>query len=224
MWIITRIGSDIAMIRCFTIVAVFFVSSPAGAERLNIAPFGAGDVSAFEEKVFSGKTVYNAARIDGEGGIRAVSEKSASGLFRKIEIDLEKTPWLNWYWRVENTLPGLDERTKEGDDYPARIYVVFSGGLIFWKTRALNYVWSGSQPAGAVWPNAFTSNAYMTAVESGNAKTGKWIREKRNVREDFKRIFGKDVKKADAVAVMTDTDNGGGKAVAYYGDIWFSSE
>ncbi len=212
------------MNRYLIIVAFLLISTIAHADRVEIANFEIGDLSGFKEKVFSGKTKYESAEVGGQGAFRALSEKGASGLFKKVTVDLEKTPWLNWSWRVENILPGLDERTKEGDDYPARVYVVFSGGLLFWKTRALNYVWSSSQPVGTVWPNAFTSNAIMTAVESGDEKLGRWVREKRNVREDFKRLFGGDIKKADAVAIMTDTDNGGGKAVAYYGNIYFSSE
>ncbi len=64
----------------------------------------------------------------------------------------------------------------------------------------------------------------MIAVDSGNNNVGKWINHKRNVREDFKKYFGRDIKTADAVAVMTDTDNAGNSALSYYGAIYFSSE
>ncbi len=69
---------------------------------------------------------------------------SASGLFKKIHIDLNKTPYFNWSWKIDRSLKGLNERSKEGDDYAARICVVKKHALFFWKTRALNYVWSSN--------------------------------------------------------------------------------
>ena len=96
--------------------------------------------------------------------------------------------------------------------------------MFFWKTRALNYVWSNNQAVGSAWPNAFTSNAYMVAVQTGTANLGQWREQKRHVRDDFKRYFGSDIITIDAVAIMTDADNSGREATAYYGDIYFSSE
>ena len=127
-------------------------------------------------------------------------------------------------WKIENTFENINERTKEGDDYPARLYVVFSGGLFFWQTKALNYVWSSNEEVGVSWPNAYSSNAVMIAVQSGVEKVGKWVKQKRNIREDFRRYFGRDVKEVHAVAIMTDTDDTNGNMLAYYGNIYFTSE
>jgi hypothetical protein len=102
--------------------------------------------------------------------------------------------------------------------------VVFSGGLFFWRTRAINYVWSSNQPEGASWPNAFTGNARMIAVESGPQRLGQWVSEQRNVAEDYRRLFGGEPGSVDAVAIMTDTDNSGQQASAWYGDIWFAAD
>lgn len=176
----------------------------------------------WDEKVFSGRTVYTA--LPGQGLLLAESDAAASGLFREQRIDLLATPWLNWSWKVENVLQGVDERHKSGDDYPARIYVVVKGGLAFWKTRALSYVWASREPAGSTWPNAFTANAVMIAVQSGPGLAGELVRERRNVREDWRRAFGQDIEALDAVAIMTDTDNSGQKARAWYGQPWFSSD
>ena len=69
-------------------------------------------------------------------------------MFKKKRIDLHQTPYLNWRWRVDKPLHALDEKTKSGDDYGARIYVVIDGGLFFWNTKAINYVWASASPAG----------------------------------------------------------------------------
>lgn len=139
-------------------------------------------------------------------------------------MDIEKTPILNWTWRVEGTLGAIDERTRAGDDYAARLYVVRSHPVFFWMTRAVNYVWSNLRPRGEAWPNAHSDAVRMVAVRSGDSEADQWVTERRNVRADFLKLFGKDVRYIDAVAVMTDTDDAGGAAVAYYGDIRFTSE
>lgn len=196
----------------------------ADGEHIDVARFSRGDLSGWRPKAFSGETRYALKTQNGRTALRADSDAAASGLYREVSVDLGKTPILNWTWRIDNILAGADERTRAGDDYPARVYVVFSGGLMFWRTRAINYVWSNNQPAGSSWHNAFTGNARMIAVESGPDRVGRWVEERRNVHVDYRRLFGEEPGRVDAVAIMTDTDNTGTKAAAWYGDIWFSAE
>lgn len=196
----------------------------AVAERVDIARFSQGDLGGWRPKIFSGETRYALQNAGGSTALHAVSSASASGLYREIRVELGRTPVLNWSWKVDHALAGADERSRAGDDYPARIYVVFSGGLAFWRTRAINYVWSSSQPLGSHWPNAYTGNARMIAVESGEARAGSWLMERRDVLADYRQLFGEEPGRVDAVAIMTDTDNTGAAASAWYGDIWFSAE
>ena len=195
----------------------------ASAENKKLLVLNPESLSHWEEKEFSGHTIYEQVKELGRTVIKAHSQDSASGLFREIRIDLNKTPYINWRWKVQNTLSGPDESTKAGDDYPARVYVVVSGGVWFWKTKALNYVWSSQKPVDTTWPNAFTANAVMLAVESGNTKLNTWSKVRRNVLQDLKTYLKLvDADHIDAVAIMTDTDNTGSKATAYYGEIYFS--
>ncbi|MDT8318601.1 MAG: DUF3047 domain-containing protein [bacterium] len=212
--------------KLYLLIAVILLLFPwtGSSETLLVAEFESGDLSGWEVKEFKGKTDYSVAYVEARKVLHAKSSASASAMLKRIEVDLEKTPWLNWTWRIDDTLGPLNELSKEGDDYPARVYVVISGGLFFWKTRALNYVWSNNQPVGNSWPNAYTSNAVMLALQSGRKNRGKWIFEKRNVRDDLRKLLGEDYGRIDAVAIMTDTDNGGGEASAYYGDMYFTSE
>jgi len=176
----------------------------------------------WKEKEFAGRTVYTP--LPEEGLLLAESNGTASGLFFEQPVDLRRTPWLNWSWKVENVLNGVSEREKKGDDFPARIYVVAKGGLAFWKTRALSYVWASHEPVGSMWPNAFTANAHMIAVQSGPGRVNQLVMEKRNIREDWKLAFGEDIEELDALAIMTDTDNSGQRARAWYGQPRFSAE
>ena len=118
---------------------------------VEIGNFESGDLSGWKEQRFKGRTQYALVKVNGKQALMAKSSSSASGLYKSVEIDIEKTPYLNWSWRVENTLRGLDETTKTGDDYPARIYVIFRNVGIFLRSRTLTYVWSSSQPIDSSW-------------------------------------------------------------------------
>lgn len=191
--------------------------------RIDIARFSQGDLADWQERSFRDHTDYRLVRMEGNTVLQASSEASASGLYRQVEVDLTLTPILHWSWKTNALLQGTDERTRAGDDYPARIYVVFSGGAFFWRTRAINYVWSSHQPHGTQWPNAFTGNARMIAVSAGEPGLGEWQHLQRDVWADYRRLFGSEPGRVDAVAIMTDTDNTGQRATAWYGDVWFSA-
>lgn len=192
-------------------------------EKIEIGRFSEGDLSGWEAEDFKGDTLYQPVELESRKVLQAISRAAASGLFKKQRIDLYQTPYLNWQWRIDQRLSGLNEREKSGDDYAARVYVVVSGGWTFWKTLAINYVWSGSEKKGNIWPNAFAgNNAMMLAVRDSTDKAFTWYAEKRNVLEDLKTLFGKEIRYIDAVAIMTDTDNAGGHAESYYGDLFFS--
>jgi hypothetical protein len=207
----------------YSILLGMALLAQAADETVVIGRFSAGDLTDWQPKAFQGETRYAFDDQSGRRALFAQSQGTASGLYREIRVDLNRTPWLNWSWRVDRVLKGVDERTQSGDDYPARVYVVVSGGAAFWKTRSLIYVWSSHQPVGATWNNAFTGNARVMALRSGIQDAGRWVSEKRNIRTDFRQLFGEDLDAIDAVALMTDTDNSGQAATAWYGDLEFTA-
>ncbi len=177
---------------------------------------------------------------DGETSVvKAMSEAAASGLTREIRIDPREYPVVQWRWKVDNLLKASDVSRKEGDDYPARLYITFeydpdkvsfskkakykAGRLVFGDIPigALNYIWDTKTPAGTIVDNAFTDFAKMIVVESGPQRVGTWVEEERNVYEDYKKAFGEEPPFINGVAIMSDTDNTKESAVAYYGDIVF---
>jgi hypothetical protein len=178
---------------------------------------------AWEEIRFHNLTEYNVLKQESHYVLRAESKGSASGLLLKKEINLNKTPYLNWRWKLEKPLPELPESTKSGDDYAARIYLIHSGGWFFWQTKALNYVWSSRNAKEQTWPNAYApNNAMMKAIRDKTDERGIWLTEKRDVGADLKAWLGKDISRIEGIAIMTDTDDSQGHAIAYYGDIFFS--
>jgi Protein of unknown function (DUF3047) len=206
-------------------IFLFFVVSAYADDALYVGSFAKSSLTGWKVKEFNGETKYSFINVDRTTVLKAESNAAASGLFYEKKIDLELTPVMNWRWRVELPLTKLNEQEKSGDDFAARVYVVVSGGLVFWNTKAINYVWANTTPKGKTWPNPFAGDhAMMVAVRSSDDKVGMWYTEKRNIRDDFKKLKGEDVRFIDAVALMTDTDNSSGKAVATYGDIYFTAD
>ncbi|MEW5910117.1 MAG: DUF3047 domain-containing protein, partial [Thermodesulfobacteriota bacterium] len=180
---------------------------------------------------------------DGVSVIMAKSDASASGLIREIVINPLEYPVIRWRWKIENILKKGDAGRKEGDDYPARVYVTFqydpakagflekskyeAARLIYGQYpphRTINYIWESRLPKGSVLPNSYTNRTMMFVVESGSEKLNRWIEEERNVYEDYRRAFSEDPPMISGVAIMTDTDNTGETATAYFGDIRFEKK
>jgi hypothetical protein len=190
-------------------------------------------------KNISKHTQYELVKDGDSVVVKASSEASASGLTREITIDPKVFPLVRWRWRVENLLKSSDVSRKDGDDYPARIYITFqydpdkvsfskklkykAGRAIFGDIPigALNYIWETKTPVGTIVENAYTDFAQMIVVESGPQKVGTWVQEERNIYDDYKKAFGEDPPRINGVAIMSDTDNTKERAVAYYGDIQF---
>ena len=175
--------------------------------------------------------------------IKAVSDQSASGLVRAISISPAEYPVIQWRWKVNNVLHKGDVTSKDGDDYPARIYITFAfdpdkagylerleyeaARLIQGQDvpyRAIAYIWGSNSRAGSMTANPYTDRVMMFVVEGGDQKLQRWVTERRNVYEDYKKAFDEEPTMISGVAIMTDTDNTGESAVAWYGDIFFKKD
>ncbi len=193
------------------------------AEEIPVSRFGIEGLAGWEPKSFKGATEYRLVKEDSRTVVKATSHAAASGLIRKLRFDPSKYRYLRWSWKIARTIKGGDEKTKAGDDYAVRVYVLFPGQF-FWQMKAINYIWANRLDKGKSAPNAFASNAMMVAVESGNEKAGQWLTEERDLLADYRTLFGADPREAEAIAIMTDTDNTGGSAEAWYGEITLSTE
>jgi hypothetical protein len=185
------------------------------------------------------QTLYEVVKDGDRRVIKASSEASASGLTKEVKIDPREYPVVRWQWKVENLLATSDATRKDGDDYPARLYITFeydpdkvsvgkklkykAGQVLFGDIPigAINYVWERKAPVGSVIDNAYTDFVKMVVVQSGPQKLGVWIDEERNIYQDYKKAFGEEPPMINGVAIMSDTDNTKERATAYYGDIIF---
>ena len=209
--------------RATGLVAASLLGWGAALADVAVGRFSAGDLAGWEEREFAGRTRYEVADDpDGTGRVlAATSASAASAFYLERRIDLEATPILSWRWKVEAPLPISDERSKRGDDFAARVYAVSRGFGLLRRPLALTYVWANA-PVGSAWPNPFTARAVMVVVDSGPG--GGWRHHERDVRADFRRYHGKDVRRLDGIAIMTDTDNSGTEGRAWYGDLTFRAK
>ena len=201
------------------LLPLLLLALPVRAEPLVFGWPASGDDGGWEEREFDGETRYRVLEQDGRRVLEAESESAASCLYLEREIDLAATPVLEWSWRIGGTPAVADERIKDGDDFAARVYVVAPGDGWFAMPIAVNYVWASEAEVGDAWPNPFTDNVMMVAMNSGDAHAGTWRTHRRNVRDDFRRFFGVEVDALEGIAVMTDSDNSGLSARAWYGEI-----
>jgi hypothetical protein len=188
------------------------------AKEIIIDDFENGLEPGWTSKSFKGETEYLLGQDEGQACLVATSHGTASGLVYKIEYDPEKYPVITWKWKIDKIIESGDATKKSGDDYAARLYVIFPSPF-FVGTKTINYIWANRLPKGTAVPSPYTKNDFMVSVESGSENTGKWLTESRNVFEDYKRYFGKSPKKVGAVAIMTDTDDTKESASAKYGPI-----
>lgn len=214
---------------------------------LEVAKFSVGQVGPRLPEGWKPLTFKKVAKLtsyelvkDGEGVVvKAMSDASASGLTKEVRIDPKEYPIVRWRWKVENLLKNSNVSRKDGDDYPARLYITFeydpekvsfskklkfkAGQAIFGDIPigALNYIWDSKTPVGTIVDNAYTDFAKMVVVESGPQKVGVWVDESRNIYDDYKKAFGEDPPTINGVAIMSDTDNTKERVTAYYGDIVF---
>ncbi len=173
-----------------------------------------------ERMVYDKPANYEVVEEDSNSVLMVVSENSASALWRMLEIQPGRRGKLSWSWKVENSLSGdAPEKSKKGDDYAARLYVVFEPNLVSWKTRSICYVWAAKEPVGRVFKSPYANSVAIVVVQSGDKNKNKWIEEERNIIFDYQKIFGKSPEMITALAIMVDTDNSHQSAYTWFDDI-----
>ena len=210
---------------CFIIVS-FILLNPLYAESVNIFEFTENELSELKVRKVRGadnKTVYSIGSNENGNFLKSVSDKSASGLGKEVKIDLNKTPFINITWKIEKDLQGINENTKKGHDFAARVFAVKKTGATPLSNRAINYVFSSNSDVGQNWPSPYTKKSIDKVLATTKDSLNKWVSVKANVKKDFKKFHDLDVNELDGLAIMADTDNSKMKSIAYFQNIYFSS-
>ena len=197
------------------------------AESLKVFEFSKTELSQLKVRKVRGadnKTVYSIGSNENGNYLKAVAENAGSGLGKEIKIDLNKTPFINITWKIEQDLSGINEKTKKGHDFAARVFAVKKTGATPLSNRAINYVFSSNAEVGENWPSPYTKKSIDNVLSTTKENLNKWVTVKANVKEDFKKFHDLNVDELDGLAIMSDTDNSKLTSVAFYQNIYFSED
>ena len=212
----------------FLIVSILFMTANLSlASELKVFDFTETELSELQVRKVRGadnKTIYSIGSNESGNFLKSVADNAASGLGKEIKIDLNKTPFINITWKVEKDLSGIKENSKKEHDFAARVFVIKKTGATPLSNRAINYVFSSNNNAGVNFPSPYTKKSIDNVLASTKSNLNEWVTVKANVKEDFKRLHDLDVNELDGLAIMSDTDNSKMKSIAYFQNIYFSSQ
>ena len=213
------------------IILIFIIiincSASSLAEKIQVFDFTELELQTLKVKKVrgaDGKTKYTLGKNENGNFIRSESQNTASGLGKEIKINLSKTPFLNITWKIEKDLSGIIENSKKGHDYAARVFVIKKTGATPLSNRAMNYVFSSNNEIDTNHPSPYTKKSIDYVLSTTNENLDEWVTVKVNVKDHFKKFHDLDVNDIEGIAIMTDTDNSKKLAIAYYQNIYFSSE
>ena len=206
------------------ILILIISSSITFSQNINVFEFTSEELETLDVRKVKKLTTYELGSNSQGNYIKAVAEGVGSGLGKKIEINLNKTPFINITWKVEKDLNGIKEKEKKGHDFAARVFVVKKTGLTALSNKAINYVFSSNENIGDYWRSPYTKSSIDYVLSTTTANYNQWVTVKANVKEHFKKLHNIDVELLDGVAIMTDTDQSKLKAISYYQNIYFSPD
>jgi len=205
------------------LVSLLF-SNIALAEKVIVFNFTEDEFKTLKVKKVKGETTWYLGSNENGNFIKAEAEGKGSGLGKEVKIDLLKTPFINITWKVEKDLSGIDEKTKKGHDYAARVFVIKKTGSTMLSNRAINYVFSSNQSVDENWRSPYTKKSVDYVLSTTKDNLDKWVTVKANVKDHFKKFHDLDLVDLTGVAIMMDTDNSKLKAISYFQNIYFSAE
>ena len=212
------------MLKSFKLILLsllFFCN--ANSEILKVFDFTEEELKTLEVRKIKGETLWSVGSNQNGNFLKAEANGVASGLGKEINIDLNKTPFLNITWKVEKDLKGIIESSKKGHDYAARVFVIKKTGATPLSNRALNYVFSSNNDVDQNWFSPYTKKSVDYILSTTKKNYNEWVSVKVNIKDHFKKFHNLDVDNLDGIALMTDTDNSELLAISYYQNIFFSS-
>ncbi len=205
------------------------VSRAGGKSRL-VIDFASGEgvgpkgaPRGWSLKVWRGMPDMRFVGQRGEKALRMRSQKASVSIYRNLRVDPKIFPVLSWRWKVTKLPRGGDARDKRRDDQAAGVYVSFPRFPSFINSRLIGYVWETNAPVGTVLRSRKNPMVHYIVVRSGEKNLGRWITERRNVLEDYRRVFGEEPPSVNGISLMIDTDDTQSEAESYFARIEFKN-
>ena len=198
------------------LLSIFFFGT-LNAEEFRI-DFSNEGMKLLKKRGFGKKTVYTNGKDDKGWFLKAEADSSATGLGMEIDKELLKEmPFLNITFKIEKDFDSIDQKTKDGHDWAARV-MVGHGKKIGSKLVSLAH--SSFLEEGFLQTSPWTKGSRDYVIS--NDKSGEWHTRKINVKELLEKTHG--ISFTNFVAIFSDSNNSKQKIIAYYRDIYFSSE
>lgn len=176
----------------------------------------------WKEKVFKGHVIYEIEARGDESFVLATSNNTASALFYKIKMDMDRRPVISWKWNAKKfpSKNGIEDlKDAKQDDFAARVYVIFPA-LFFTNTKSLEYIWTEKIKEGTISASPYSKNLQLIVAQSGKEEGVEWVYEKRDIYKDYVEAFGEEPRlDIGAISFMTDADSTGSSAEAFYDEI-----
>src|SRR5262249_56413103 len=144
---------------------------------------------------------------DGRRALLLKSNNDHSTIARELHVDLRATPVLEWSWKVIKLPAGADIRAKETSDLTAHVFVIWPRFPAMLRSRLIGYVWDAAAPAQTVEKSRKTGTVHFFVLRSGPGELGQWLTERRNVVEDYRRVFGEGPEEPRALALSIDPND-----------------
>ena len=161
---------------------------------------------------------------DGQPVLHLRSKGETSAIIRdlKASVDLKETPIIEWRWKVITLPTGGNACQQSTDDEAAQVYVAWLRSPEAVRSRIIGYVWDSTAPAGTICKSQKTSTVTYIVLRSGADALGKWITERRNVVEDFRKIYGEAPDNPTALSLGIDSDDTRSSAESFIGPTVFT--
>ena len=214
------------------VLTVFLLISFAFAGKVGIEdwtgqPLGARGIPAgwTAYATLGGRPAYDFSIPEDEGrrAIRLRSHDDHSTIAKEIHVDLEATPILEWSWKIVELPAGADVRHRATSDLTGHLLVVWPRFPEALRSRLIGYAWGTSEPANSLQRSRKTGTVAFVILRSGAEGLGRWVTERRDVVEDYRRVYGERPENPKVLALSIDTNDTHSTAEALIGGIAFTS-
>jgi hypothetical protein len=206
----TLVRRAVLAVAC-ALVATAWAAGRVVVEDWRSYPVGTRGMPAGWKEQSWGKPVYDFEIVSNDGrpvlNLRSNGDSSTISRDLKASVQLKETPILEWRWKVMTLPAGGNACRSSTDDQAAQIYVAWLRSPEAVRSRIIGYVWDSTAPVGTICKSEKTSTVTYVVVRSGSGELGKWITERRNVVEDFRKIYGEAPDNPTALALGIDSDD-----------------
>jgi len=221
----TRARRAVLAVAC-AVAATAWAADRVVVEDWRSYPLGTRGIPSDWKEQTWGKPAYDLEIVSDNGQpvlhLRSKGDNSTISRDLRASVDLNETPILEWRWKVITLPAGGNACQKSTDDEAAQIYVAWLRSPEAVRSRIIGYVWDSTAPAGTICKSQKTPTVTYVVVRSGSAELGKWITERRNVVEDFRKIYDEAPDKPTALSLGIDSDDTRSSADSFIGTTVFT--